>query len=162
MRKVSKKKHELISLVLDLQNASNAKVIPNLAQFKLWVTTTLAIAGGVKGKCSITIRVVTPKESKKLNYTFRNKNYPTNVLSFSFYSILKLEPEPLGDLAICASLVKKEAKLQSISVNSHWAHLVVHGTLHILGYDHNNTKNAKTMEDLEIKILMHLGFESPY
>jgi len=149
-------------VILNLQIASKVKTIPKLTKFKLWVAMTLKEVVFVEEKYEITIRIVTPKESQKLNSTYRGKNYPTNVLSFSYKSEIKIEPLPLGDIVICADVMKKEAKQQAKSLESHWAHLVIHGTLHLLGYDHNTLKNTKIMEDLEIKILNKLGFASPY
>ncbi len=110
----------------------------------------------------VNIRLVSKKESAELNSAYRHKKSPTNILSFPF------EPPPgilspfLGDLVICAPLVNQEAKQQSKTRLAHWAHLVIHGCLHLIGYDHIHTKDAAEMETIEITLLEDLGYEDPY
>lgn len=104
----------------------------------------------------LTIRIVSKKEMTKLNGQYRQKKYPTNVLSFP------LEKPLLGDIIICADVVKQEAIEQKKLFRNHFAHMVVHGTLHLLGYDHVKNKEAEKMEKLEIKILKSLGLPNPY
>jgi probable rRNA maturation factor len=118
------------------------------------------------------VQVVSEAEMQQLNHDWRGKNYPTNVLSFpmSFDDSVDLgsfETEdgctvPLGDIALCAAVINREAAEQGKSGNAHWAHMVVHGTLHLQGYDHIDNKDADEMEALEIKILHSLGFDNPY
>ena len=112
---------------------------------------------------ALTIRVVGAAESRRLNRTWRNKDKPTNVLSFP------AEPSPsgkghgeLGDLAICAPVVAREAREQGKPAQAHWAHMVVHGVLHLLGYDHENDRDAAAMETREVKILAQFGYSDPY
>jgi probable rRNA maturation factor len=113
----------------------------------------------------MTIRIVDEKEMTMLNGTYRGKHYPTNVLSFPFDMSdddIDLEIPLLGDLVICAAVVEREALNQKKSVEAHWAHMVVHGTLHLLGHDHEKDTDASVMEAKEIKILQALGFNNPY
>lgn len=106
---------------------------------------------------TVTMRFVDEDESQHLNDTYRCKNKPTNVLSFPY------EDEPLmGDIVFCPSVITKEAKAQGKTVTAHMAHLVVHGMLHLMGYDHLNDRDAKEMESLETEILADLGFANPY
>lgn len=110
----------------------------------------------------ITIRIVDEAESHELNLTYRGKDKPTNVLSFPFEVPEGIELPLLGDLIICRQVVEKEAQEQQISLESHWAHLAIHGTLHLLGYDHIEDAEAEEMEGLETEIMQSLGFEDPY
>jgi probable rRNA maturation factor len=112
----------------------------------------------------MTIRIVDEKEMTTLNGTYRGKHYPTNVLSFPFdmSDDIELDIPLLGDLVICAAVVEREALAQQKSLEAHWAHIVVHGTLHLLGYDHENDADAIAMEAKEITILQALGFNNPY
>jgi probable rRNA maturation factor len=115
--------------------------------------------------CEIDIRVVDEEESAGLNQTYRNKQGATNVLSFPFEAPAGLPQQEvmmLGDLAICASVVEREAQEQGKAVQAHWAHMLVHGVLHLLGYDHLTDAEAEEMEQLEIVILAQLGIENPY
>ena len=114
----------------------------------------------------LSIRIVTSDEITELNHSYRHKNNPTNVLSFPFelppgMPVDEL-PNILGDIAICAEVVAREADQQHKSITAHWAHMVVHGTLHLLGYDHQNDTDAAQMEALEIHILQQLDFPNPY
>jgi len=111
---------------------------------------------------SITIRIVDVAEAKQLNETWRHGNGPTNVLSFPFDYPPGVDISLLGDIVICAPLVAKEATEQHKSHNAHWAHLVIHGTLHLLGYDHIEEPQAQIMENIEIRILHKLGYPNPY
>lgn len=101
----------------------------------------------------ITIRIVSPQEIQHLNKTFRHKNKPTNVLSFSYDK----NSEEMGDIVICRDAIEQEAKEQKIALPAHWAHIVIHGFLHLLGYDHQDEKSATIMEQKEIKILGSLS-----
>ena len=110
------------------------------------------------------IRVVTRAESRRLNRTYRGRDYPTNVLSFPAGHAAQAREEvaPLGDLALCAAVVAREARDQRKPANAHWAHMVVHGTLHVLGYDHDRPGEARRMERRERLLLARLGFPDPY
>lgn len=145
---------------ITLQIHAKGKYIPKLSQFKTWASA--ALPGKEKNK-EITIRIVNKKESQKLNSSYRGKNCPTNILSFPLTSTaLKFASPLLGDLVICAPIVKKEALEQNKTLEAHFAHLTIHGILHLLGYEHNTKKNAAAMEKLESKILHKLGFPNPY
>jgi probable rRNA maturation factor len=145
---------------LDLQNASTSDRIPGERAFETWAARALE---GRREGVELTIRVVDEAESADLNRRFRGRDAPTNVLSFPF------EPPPglpqtglLGDLVICAPVVEREAREQGKDLEAHWAHMVVHGILHLLGYDHQEDAQAAGMEALESRILTGLGFPPPY
>lgn len=106
----------------------------------------------------ITIRIVGSPESKELNNIYRKKKYPTNVLSF----LIEDESHLIGDIVLCAPVLEKEAQEQSKNLQAHYAHLIIHGALHLYGYDHENKKDAEIMEAKEIKILTELGYKNPY
>jgi probable rRNA maturation factor len=110
------------------------------------------------------VRIVNPQESQTLNARYRKKNNPTNILSFTYDIEDNQQRGPYleGDLVICAEIVTKEALEQQKPVLAHWAHLIVHGILHLLGLDHESEKEAKCMESLEILLLAQLGFQNPY
>jgi probable rRNA maturation factor len=148
-------------ITVDLQLVSTATDIPALKLFKQWAQTALC---EYKQPASLCIRIVDEAESAELNTTYRQKQKPTNVLSFPFKlpEGLKLEHDHLGDIVICAPVVQQEAKQQAISEIAHWAHMTVHGVLHLLGYDHIARQDAEIMEQLELKILTQLGFPNPY
>ena len=111
----------------------------------------------------LAIRVVTPAESRRLNRDYRGKDRPTNVLSFHGPGTGRgAPPASLGDLAICAGVVAREARAQKKTLAAHWAHMVVHGTLHLLGYDHADEDGARRMERRERTVLARLGFPDPY
>lgn len=112
--------------------------------------------------CELAIRVVDATEGLQLNETFLEKKYPTNVLSFRADIQIPEGPIILGDIAICLPVVKKEAHEQSKSLEQHFAHMVVHGCLHLMGYDHVNDNDANEMEAKEIGILSNLGYPNPY
>ncbi|MFM2322863.1 MAG: endoribonuclease YbeY [Pseudomonadota bacterium] len=133
--------------------------IPSRYFFQLWVNKALSRHSAIS---QVNIRLVDKKESAVLNHTYRDKKGPTNILSFSFEAPPGVNSPLLGDLVICAPLVNQEAKQQQKTHLAHWAHLVMHGCLHLLGYDHHNDKEAKRMETLEIQLLEDLGYENPY
>lgn len=143
-----------------VQQASRYKKIPSRYYLQRWVNAALTKQ---RKTAELTIRIVDKPESAKLNQTYRHKDGPTNVLSFPFEAPADLALPPLlGDLVICAPLVAAEAAAQNKTLLAHWAHLVIHGVLHLLGYDHLKKSEAAIMETLEIKILKQLGFPNPY
>jgi probable rRNA maturation factor len=138
--------------MVNVQIATRRAGVPHARSFARWANA--AFAGGRRRADALpelTIRVVGAAESRKLNRTWRGKNKPTNVLSFEG-----------GDLAICAPVVAREAREQGKPPAAHWAHMVVHGVLHLLGYDHENDRDAAQMEAREAKILAQLGMPNPY
>jgi probable rRNA maturation factor len=143
---------------IDLQNDESLEGLPDHQDFQSWVDVALTKAFD---NLEQTIRVVGEAESSALNLQFRAIDAPTNVLSFVSVNEY-LDYECLGDLVICAPIVEAEAQQQSKSLESHWAHMVIHGMLHLQGYDHANDVDAKKMETLEIEILANLGYSNPY
>ncbi|MCW9024718.1 MAG: rRNA maturation RNase YbeY [Gammaproteobacteria bacterium] len=113
-------------------------------------------------ECELTVRIVDEEESAALNEQYRDKQGPTNVLSFPFECPPEVELNLLGDLVICAPVVEREAQEQQKTVTAHWAHMLVHGCLHLLGHDHLTETEAEGMEQREIAILNELGFSNPY
>ena len=151
--------------IIDLQIASeNSEGLPTLEQFTHWVETALSFEAQTEDfpETEMTIRIVDEEESQTLNREYRGKDYPTNVLSFPFEVPEGIDLPLLGDLVIGRQVMEREAKEQQISLASHWAHLAVHGTLHLLGYDHIEEAEAEKMEGLETQIMQKLGFEDPY
>lgn len=115
-----------------------------------------------EGNVEMTIRIVDEVEARQLNERWRQRAYPTNVLSFPFECPPGLDIPLLGDIVICAPLVASEAVEQHKPQQAHWVHLVIHGTLHLLGYDHISESQAQVMESLETRILHDLGYPNPY
>ena len=153
------------NLYIDLQLASeNQDGLPSQAQFEKWVNQALTLQAQTADypETEITIRIVDEAESHELNLTYRGKDKPTNVLSFPFEVPEGIELPLLGDLIICRQVVEREAVEQQKPLDSHWAHLAIHGTLHLLGYDHLTDEEAEEMESLETEIMQSLGFEDPY
>ena len=150
---------QAIMLDLDLQIAVNNSSIPTQVEFETWVRTAI---GQTMPEVELTIRVVEIAESQQLNLTYRGKDKPTNVLSFPFEAPPEVELPLLGDLVICAKVVEQEATEQNKPLNAHWAHMVIHGCLHLLGYDHIIDEEADEMESLETQFVEGLGFTNPY
>lgn len=158
--------------MVTVQIATGRAGVPHARSFARWANA--AFAGGSARRApdstELTIRVVGAAESRKLNRTWRGKDQPTNVLSFSTAAALPLPRvrgragwgHELGDLAICAPVVVREAREQGKPPAAHWAHMVVHGVLHLLGYDHENDRDAAQMEAREVRILAQLGVPNPY
>ena len=147
---------------LVLQKISKKKFIPLNKSFTQWVCAVLNIAASNEQSISIVVRIVDEDESAYLNYRYRKKNRPTNVLTFSYNPIFSIEAPISGDIVICAPITIKEANEQNKTIEEHFAHLTVHGVLHLLGYDHKKEKDAKKMEKFEISILKYLGYKNPY
>ncbi|PHV11997.1 rRNA maturation RNase YbeY [Chitinimonas sp. BJB300] len=154
---------ELVLGELDLtvQYADKPKGTPNRKLFRAW--TEAALEAGLNA--SITVRVVDESEARSLNREFRAKDYATNVLTFAFNegeAMPGMEDVVTGDLVLCADVVQREAFEQGKNLEAHWAHLVVHGVLHLQGYDHEDEIEAEAMEALETAILASLGYPDPY
>lgn len=148
------------AIILDLQIATDDNQnLPTEEQIIQWLNVILP---QFMDNAEITIRIVDDQESQQLNNTYRHKDKPTNVLSFPFESPIEIEVPLLGDLIICKQVVESEAKEQHKSLTSHWAHMIVHGCLHLLGYDHILDEEAEEMENIEIDIMQQLGFDNPY
>jgi len=147
-------------LDLEIQNASATPDFPGYEQFHRWAAAALT---GRRTGAQLSIRLVDGPEGAYLNRRFRGKREATNVLSFPYEHLPGVtDCDLIGDLVICAPLVVREAREQGTPLEAHWAHLVVHGVLHLLGYDHSDTAEATEMEGLERHILLGLGFPVPY
>ncbi|WP_313643895.1 rRNA maturation RNase YbeY [Pseudomonas sp.] len=146
-------------LELDLQRAAEGDA-PDDQAFRRWCELALRQRSA---DSEMTIRLVDEAEGRELNHTFRHKDYATNVLSFPADVPDDLLDIPLlGDLVICVPVVEREAREQGKSLDAHWAHLVIHGCLHLLGYDHIDDDEAEEMESLERQLLAELGHPDPY
>ncbi|ATP46936.1 rRNA maturation RNase YbeY [Pseudomonas sp. DCB_AW] len=146
-------------LELDLQRATDAAA-PDDAAFRRWCELALRQRSA---DSEMTIRLVDEAEGRELNHTYRHKDYATNVLSFPADVPDDLLDIPLlGDLVICVAVVEREAAEQGKTLEAHWAHLVIHGCLHLLGYDHIDDEEAEEMEALERELLAELGHPDPY
>ena len=138
--------------IIAIQDMVHKKPILKKTQCLKWLSPI------VDKNAEITIRIVDNDESINLNNIYRKKKYPTNVLSF----LVDDEVHLIGDIVLCAPVIKKEALEQSKKLEAHYAHLIIHGALHLYGYDHENKKDADIMEAKEIKILTGLGYKNPY
>ncbi len=145
---------------IDIQVATEVprQQFPSDAQLCSWAKTAVQADKDFE----VTIRLVDVAESQHLNHQYRQKDSPTNVLSFPFEAPESIDLPLLGDLVICAPLVAEEAVEQKKTLESHWAHLVIHGMLHLQGYDHLLEHDAEVMENLEIELMASLGFPDPY
>ena len=156
-----------MAVYLDYQNAfepsnnesGQAQFIPDEQQCLQWLDYVLP---QFQKEAEITIRLTDVQESQQLNFEYRGKDKPTNVLSFPFEAPEHVELPLLGDLVICVPVVNKEAAEQNKTNQAHWCHMIVHGCLHLLGYDHIEEAEAEEMEQLEIELLEKLGFSNPY
>lgn len=151
---------------IEVQYATARAGIPHAASLRSWAQAALAQSrtrprGRVQ---AVTLRIVATAEGRKLNRQWRGKDKPTNVLSFPSGQPLAPgdEPESLGDIVICAPVIRREAVEQGKTARAHWAHMVVHGILHLLGYDHESERDAVVMEALERRLLARAGFPDPY
>lgn len=144
---------------IDLQVASESRSLPSEEQLTTWAT---AAVRDERDEAEISIRIVDAEEGQELNNQWRQKDYATNVLSFPSDLPEELGLPLLGDLVICAPVVEREADEQQKTLTSHWAHMVIHGTLHLLGYDHIEDDEAEAMEALETRIMKSLAFNDPY
>ncbi len=146
--------------IVDIQHATvQACDIPADESLDAWICAAL------EGRCEsaeVGVRIVDEDEARALNLRFRGRDSATNVLSFPVTEMTGVSPRPLGDLVICAPVVVREAERQDKPADAHWAHLCVHGTLHLLGYDHEKAAQAREMEALEVAILARLGYQDPY
>ena len=151
---------------VDMQIASDVGDLPDEGQLNRWIVSALQAANANDaGDFEMSVRVVNEDESRDLNSRYRQQDKATNVLSFQFDGLDGLPEDtirPLGDLVICAPVVAREASQQNKAILDHWAHMVIHGTLHLLGYDHNDDAGAAIMETLETNILREFGIENPY
>lgn len=149
----------MANLILDLQFACEKDGLPSEQDFKNWSKIALP---NTDEEYEITIRLVDETESQALNHQYRGKNKPTNVLSFPFEAPEGVQLPLLGDLVICRQIVEQEALAQNKTIIQHWAHMCIHGILHLRGYDHINEEDAEEMEGIEIALLSQLSIPNPY
>jgi probable rRNA maturation factor len=152
-------------VIIDIQNVVGAEsartlCVPAPVKLRRWAKTVLQKES--VAYTNLTLRIVDAPEMTELNGLYRQKPGTTNVLSFPYEAPPGIDTDLLGDIVICAPVVMAEAQAQGKSLEAHWAHLVVHGVLHLLGYDHLEAQQAETMEALEIEILSTLGYPDPY
>ena len=149
-----------------MQLACDDSDVPDADRIREWVGAALAnVEHEPSDEYDVSVRVVDSAEMQTLNRDFRGKDKPTNVLSFPGGDVAGLpeyETRGLGDVVICAEIVRDEAAAQNKALADHWAHMLVHGTLHLLGYDHISDEQADDMEGLEVKILTTIGVADPY
>jgi len=145
-------------LTVDFQNVYDGESVPDESLFQKWAES--AWLG--QDPAEVTIRIVGALESQGLNHEYRGKDKPTNVLSFPFEAPAGITIPLAGDLVICAPVVEREAIEQHKASEAHWAHMVVHGMLHLQGYDHIEDQDAEVMEALEIRLMHRLGYSNPY
>ncbi len=153
-----------MNVLVDVQLACSDDTIPEADLITAWVRRAVAAAGESRDH-EVSVRVVSPDEIRQLNRDYRDKDKPTNVLSFPTGPIDGLpdnEPIPLGDIVVCATVVADEAEAQGKRPEDHWAHMLVHGTLHLMGFDHQEEVEAAEMEGMETEILTGHGLRNPY
>lgn len=164
-----------MTLEVDVQIVSEDDDLPDPENLRAWADAAIEnlrgnlrddlsenLRGSLSEDTELTIRIVDEDESARLNSSYRHKSGATNVLAFPFDSPPGVNLSLLGDIVVCAPVVRREADEQSKSLRSHWAHMVVHGALHLLGYSHERTADADEMEAMEARILDQLGFDNPY
>ena len=154
-----------MTAIIDYQQAYEGEEailadIPTSLELERWANVVLAYEG--VSEQEVTVRFTDEVESQALNFEYRGKEKPTNVLSFPFEAPPGIEMNLLGDLVICAPVISREAKEQQKAVVNHYAHMTVHGLLHLMGYDHIEDADAEEMESKEIEILAQLGIDDPY
>ena len=144
---------------IDIQIASESQKIPKSSDFQLWTSSAI---GTHRNEAEVSLRIVDVEESTKLNQKWCQKNGPTNVLAFPANLSKELNLHLLGDLFICAPVIEQEAREKNKPLHAHWVHMIVHGTLHLLGYDHIQDDEAEEMAALETVTIQQLSFPDPY
>ncbi len=148
-----------MSVEVDVQYAFMADGLPSVSDIETWIG---AVIRGRRENVQLTVRIVDEEEGTELNERWRRAHGPTTVLSFPSEGLEAIAPDLLGDVVICAPVVESEAREQGKSLTAHWTHMVIHGTLHLLGFDHVDEDHAREMELLEAQILQELGYADPY
>ncbi|MFT8229796.1 MAG: rRNA maturation RNase YbeY [Enterobacterales bacterium] len=147
-------------IILNFQcYCKNKRNLPKKSLILLWLNFILPF---FRKNSEVTIRLVDKCEMHFINMKFSNKNYPTNILSFPFIANKKVKSSFIGDIVICKSIVEKEAKYHNKNLQSHWAHMIIHGILHLIGFNHILENDAIHMEKLEIFFMKTFGYENPY
>jgi probable rRNA maturation factor len=155
-----------VNVTIDVINDSGAAALPSTDQLQLWAEAVVEHMAPLPKPVTVGLRIVDENEGAAINRSYRERDYATNVLSFGSelpeVMLEALDEIPLGDLVICAPVVAREALEQDKALDAHWAHMLVHGLLHLQGFDHETDDQADTMEALETRILAGLGFDNPY
>ena len=146
--------------LVDIQLVDSSAKTPDAQQIRGWVSAVFTTLERLP--LALTVRVVGEEEMVKLNQRYRGRNQPTNVLSFPIEPLPKMCTDLLGDIVVCGPVVNREAVIQHKPPMEHWAHMVVHGMLHLFGYDHESDQEATAMETLEKSVLEGLGYSNPY
>jgi probable rRNA maturation factor len=149
-----------MSYQIDIENNSQSQRLPSTADFERWISAALATQS--LEEAEVSLYIVDEAEGQELNKQYRDRNYPTNVLSFPADIPEEIGVPLLGDLVVCAPVVEREAQEQGKSLEAHWAHMLIHGSLHLLGFDHIDDAEADEMEALETEIITGLGYPAPY
>jgi probable rRNA maturation factor len=149
----------MTKIKIHVQRAAKSSKLPSTQRIRTWVQTALE---GRVHRAELTIRMVGTAEGERLNRKWRGEHGPTNVLSFPADQILDPLPDYLGDIVLCPTVISREAMQQGKFLADHWAHLIIHGTLHLMGYDHAKPAEARKMERLETELLASLGIADPY
>jgi probable rRNA maturation factor len=149
-----------MSYRIDVEVNSSSTKIPSVENIERWITA--ALQSDELNQAEVSVYVVDETESQQLNLQYRGKDKPTNVLSFPAEIPDEVGVPLLGDLVVCAPVVEREAREQGKTLEAHWAHMLVHGTLHLLGYDHVDDDEAEVMEALETHLITQLHFPAPY
>lgn len=147
-----------MSIDITIQFVTRKPHVPRAADIRRWIAAAVADREATE----LTVRIVAEDEGAQLNHAWRGKNGPTNVLSFPCHGLETIAPALLGDIVVCAPVVAREADEQGKSLAAHWAHMLIHGTLHLRGYDHQTPTEAEAMEQLETDILRNFGYADPY
>ena len=145
---------------IDIEVNSTSNHIPSMADMETWISA--ALRSDELAEAEVSVYIVDEPESQELNFQYRGKDKPTNVLSFPADIPEEVGIPLLGDLVVCAPVVEREAAEQGKSLEAHWAHMLIHGTLHLLGYDHIEDDEAEVMEALETRLVTQLNFPAPY
>jgi probable rRNA maturation factor len=151
-----------IKLTVEFNNSTNVTSHPDLTAFKTWINNTLKFIHYKKNTASISIALVSSDKIKQINAQFRNINKPTNILSFPNTGFIGSKKDELGEIIMCPQVIFKEITQKSIVHEAHWAHLTIHGILHLLGYDHESNTDAEIMEQIEIDCMTDMGYSNPY
>lgn len=151
-----------MELQIDIAIASESNGLPERAQIERWIAAALEAGDPSLAVAEVSLYLVDETEGRELNHQYRHQDKPTNVLSFPADLPPELELPLLGDLVVCAPVVEREAREQRKTLEAHWAHMLVHGTLHLLGYDHIEPAEAEAMESLETRIMTRLNYPPPY
>ncbi|HSX50303.1 MAG TPA: rRNA maturation RNase YbeY [Cellvibrio sp.] len=145
---------------IDIESNSQSQLLPAVPELERWISA--ALQSQQFEEAEVSVYIVDEAEGRELNAQYRGKDYPTNVLSFPADIAEEIGIPLLGDLVICAPVVEREAQEQGKTLPAHWAHMLVHGTLHLVGFDHIDDDEAEIMETLETQIVTGLGYPAPY